>query len=228
MLRTSRCCRAGAPTRRSSQLACGPRRQRRDRLLATCRAEQRPSQAVADCRGGRAASGRKCAFATWSARAQAAVLVLERFVGMGASISTYDGSLREPASAGFASSSSARASSLRSELSQSAAGAVRTSAPPAECPIDHSSMRKQRLGKDSPLNPLNRMPELTQLRSEGQQTDLPTQRTVSSIPRRRASDGSESACPVAHAPSNAAADAEPSNWVYPSPQQVRGLPSALL
>ena len=146
---------------------------------------------------------------------------------MGQSISNYDGTLREPSNAGFASSTSARAPSSRSEPSRSADDVLRSSTPPAECPIDHSSMRKQRLGKDSPLNPLNRMPELTQLRAEGQQTDLPTQRTVSSIPRRRASDGSESACPVAHAPASAAPDAEPPNWVYPSPQQVRGRRVAL-
>ena len=60
------------------------------------------------------------------------------------------------------------------------------SAPPAQCPVPHSET----------LDPRNQLPVLTQERSPSQTTDLPTERTASSIPR----DGT-------------------GNWEYPSPQQ---------
>jgi len=56
---------------------------------------------------------------------------------------------------------------------------------PAECPVDHSA-----------INPANQMPQLSQDVAPEQQTELPTSRVVSSIPR----DGN-------------------SKWEYPSPQQ---------
>jgi Cytochrome c/c1 heme lyase len=59
-------------------------------------------------------------------------------------------------------------------------------APPAQCPVPHSET----------LDPRNNLPVLTQERSPSQTTDLPTERTASSIPR----DGV-------------------GNWEYPSPQQ---------
>jgi cytochrome c heme-lyase len=59
----------------------------------------------------------------------------------------------------------------------------------AECPIKHD------------LNPANQMPELSQLPSTSQTVQLPTERTISSIPRPVT--GSES----------------PGRWDYPSPQQ---------
>ena len=60
------------------------------------------------------------------------------------------------------------------------------SPPPAQCPVQHSET----------LDPRNHLPVLTQERSPSQTTDLPTERTTSSIPR----DGT-------------------GNWDYPSPQQ---------
>ncbi|KAJ2162813.1 holocytochrome c synthase [Coemansia sp. RSA 552] len=61
---------------------------------------------------------------------------------------------------------------------------------PPECPVDHSG--------DSPLNPLNMMPELAQTAHSGQKAALSTDREESSIPR---------------------ADVADSRWEYPSPQQ---------
>ena len=94
-------------------------------------------------------------------------------------------------------------------------------APPARCPIDHSSAQassssgpaKCPISHDKPaqaparcpithdapsegLNPLNQMPTLSQDRAVHQESVLPTERETSTIPR----------------------DAE-GHWEYPSPQQ---------
>lgn len=61
----------------------------------------------------------------------------------------------------------------------------------AKCPVNHSDPR---------LNPLNNMPALKNTRLPGQKTDLPADRTISSIPRGK--DNGEG------------------NWEYPSPQQM--------
>lgn len=80
----------------------------------------------------------------------------------------------------------------------------------------------------STLNPLNYMPSLSQSRAEKQETELPTERVRSSIPRAPTSPGrgaspydAPSSCPVAHAADAKAAptDAEGENWEYPSAQQ---------
>ena len=55
----------------------------------------------------------------------------------------------------------------------------------ARCPIDHNS-----------VNPLNQMPDLSQVKQEDQTIDLPLERTESSIPREGTA-----------------------KWEYPSPQQ---------
>lgn len=56
------------------------------------------------------------------------------------------------------------------------------------CPVDHSK-----------VNPLNNMPNLSQEKAPGQTLDLPTSRTLSSIPKTNTDDGNV--------------------WEYPSPQQ---------
>lgn len=77
------------------------------------------------------------------------------------------------------------ASSSRS----SSAAAAAAAAAPAQCPVQHTR---------ETLDPRNHLPVgLTQERAPSQSTDLPTERTESSIPR----------------------DAEGNNWDYPSPQQ---------
>ena len=86
----------------------------------------------------------------------------------------------------------------------------------SKCPVDHESFEKMRnpLGKPSTcasdtqgapstcpvdLNPNNQMPTLSQQKAPGQTLDLPTERTLSTIPK---------------------APAEKSQvWEYPSPQQ---------
>lgn len=85
-----------------------------------------------------------------------------------------------PANTALSSSSAASCPVDHASLSKSA------SAPPAQCPVQHSET----------LDPRNHLPVLTQDRSPSQTTDLPTERTTSSIPR----DGA-------------------GNWEYPSPQQ---------
>ncbi|KAE8211149.1 hypothetical protein CF327_g5057 [Tilletia walkeri] len=84
------------------------------------------------------------------------------------------------------------------------------------------------------LNPLNMMPFLSNSRaSEKQKAILPTERTVSTIPRSgtspppgaspydKATSASEPAkCPVAHGGEKAEEEeAGPTHWEYPSPQQ---------
>ncbi len=63
---------------------------------------------------------------------------------------------------------------------------------PAVCPVNHEG---------SGLNPLNNMPTyIPSSKMPGQQIDLPTQRTISTIPRGE--------------------DDNEGNWEYPSPQQM--------
>lgn len=91
------------------------------------------------------------------------------------------------------------------------------------------------------LNPLNKMPTLTQDRAPNQKVELSTERVMSTIPRLHESapkgghpyekGGNASACPVPHderaammvgknKESNAASnDSSAGNWEYPSPQQ---------
>jgi cytochrome c heme-lyase len=84
------------------------------------------------------------------------------------------------ANSALSSSSAANCPVDHASLSKSA------SAPPAQCPVQPSET----------LDPRNHLPVLTQERSPSQTTDLPTERTASSIPR----DGT-------------------GHWEYPSPQQ---------
>ncbi|KIY51926.1 cytochrome c heme lyase [Fistulina hepatica ATCC 64428] len=66
----------------------------------------------------------------------------------------------------------------------------------AKCPIDHDTPARCPIDHES-LNPLNQMPTLSQAPAFTQSTNLPTERTISSIPR----------------------DKTGSRWEYPSPQQ---------
>lgn len=66
---------------------------------------------------------------------------------------------------------------------------------PARCPVQHDS--------SSSLNPLNQMPTLSQTPAASQQSLLPVDRVVSSIPRPASPETGEPA----------------SRWDYPSPQQ---------
>ncbi|KAI8871158.1 cytochrome c and c1 heme-lyase [Ramicandelaber brevisporus] len=83
----------------------------------------------------------------------------------------------------------------------------------AKCPVEHGS------SSSSTLDPRNFMPsDLANQPQANQAIELPTERTVSSIPR--VIDPSESAAvAAAGAGSGYAASAEDTNWVYPSPQQ---------
>lgn len=84
---------------------------------------------------------------------------------------------------------------------------------PLECPVRH----------DGAINPLNRMPELSQGKVPGQKIHLSVERTTSSIPRSSQTSeisaspiaSTSSSCPVAHTDRKA----EEGLWVYPSPQQ---------
>ncbi|CAE6487800.1 unnamed protein product [Rhizoctonia solani] len=82
---------------------------------------------------------------------------------------------------------------------------MHTAAPPpvAQCPIPHDP---------DALNPHNNMPILNQNRAPGQIMDLPTNRSVSSIPRAAGST---------YGPTGPAAGADTAagKWEYPSPQQ---------
>jgi len=88
--------------------------------------------------------------------------------------------------------------------SSPAKNSVRSSPSAASCPVDHASSSKSASAPSAQcpvqhpetLDPRNHLPVLTQERSPSQTTDLPTDRTASSIPR----DGT-------------------GNWEYPSPQQ---------
>jgi len=81
---------------------------------------------------------------------------------------------------------------------------ARSSSSAPSCPIDHASLSKSASASPAQcpvqppesLDPRNHLPVLTQERSPSQTTDLPTERTASSIPR----DGT-------------------GKWEYPSPQQ---------
>ena len=95
-------------------------------------------------------------------------------------------------------------------VDHSPANSALSSSPAAICPVDHASSSKSKSASASAsppaqqcpvqhseaLDPRNHLPVLTQERSPSQTTDLPTERTASSIPR----DGA-------------------GNWEYPSPQQ---------
>ena len=110
-------------------------------------------------------------------------------------------------------------------------------APKAVCPVPHHG-RRGAMAPSSELNPLNKMPELTQDRAPNQTMDLSRERVVSSIPRAptsaapgdspygaaqcpipheaRASSKSSSACPVDHKDQD---EESLGYWEYPSPQQ---------
>lgn len=80
-----------------------------------------------------------------------------------------------------------------------------TNEPISKCPVDHTKLMSRKISQcpvheNGNLNPDNNMPELSSLKVPGQQLDLPTERTISSIPKG-SSDGS-------------------GNWEYPSPQQM--------
>ncbi|CAN6625829.1 holocytochrome-c synthase [Trichomonascus vanleenenianus] len=71
----------------------------------------------------------------------------------------------------------------------------------SKCPVKHDSSSSQGwFGWSSKLNPLNMMPELSSQKAPGQKLDLPTERTMSSIPK-------------------GTTDSE-GVWEYPSPQQM--------
>jgi cytochrome c heme-lyase len=82
--------------------------------------------------------------------------------------------------------------------------AVETEAP--KCPVDHSKRKgwwSHGSGPDAnnnQLNPLNNMPDLSSQKAAGQTLDLPTERTMSTIPRGVQEDEGV--------------------WEYPSPQQM--------
>jgi hypothetical protein len=89
-------------------------------------------------------------------------------------------------------------------VDHSLANSAQSSSSAANCPVDHASLSKSASAPPAPcpvqhsetLDPRNHLPILTQERSPSQTTDLPTERTASSIPR----DGT-------------------GTWEYPSPQQ---------
>jgi hypothetical protein len=66
---------------------------------------------------------------------------------------------------------------------------------PAKCPVAHDPPAKT-AADDTPLNPLNQMPSLSQAPAHNQTINLPLSRIESSIPRDRSA-----------------------KWEYPSPQQ---------
>ncbi|KAH6581470.1 hypothetical protein BASA61_009051 [Batrachochytrium salamandrivorans] len=93
-------------------------------------------------------------------------------------------------------------SKLQSAARQPLAGTSASTPPPAagECPVvdhsrDHSQQKNRSLSSE--LNPLNMMPSLSQDKAIGQVSALPTERTLSGIPRSTSGE----------------------NWEYPSPQQ---------
>lgn len=114
------------------------------------------------------------------------------------------------------------------------------SSAPAKCPVPHGP--RGAMARDTELNPLNKMPSLSQERAPNQTMPLSRERVVSSIPRAATSaapgdspygpaqcpvphdvqpgaklDSDQPAkCPVAHGPSK---DETPGYWEYPSPQQ---------
>jgi cytochrome c heme-lyase len=83
-------------------------------------------------------------------------------------------------------------------VDHSLANSALSSSSAANCPVDHASSSKSPcpVQPSETLDPRNHLPVLTQERSPSQTTDLPTERTASSIPR----------------------DAT-GTWEYPSPQQ---------
>ncbi len=101
------------------------------------------------------------------------------------------------------------------------------------CPVPHDQRDKMMAEKgNDQLNPLNNMPFLSQKAlSAAQQSTLSTERVVSSIPRSAVSaapgaspydaPAAPGSCPVAHDGKGKGkeAEAQESNWEYPSPQQ---------
>ena len=126
-----------------------------------------------------------------------------------------------------------------------------TSEGPARCPVPHgprgAMARSLASDHEAQLNPLNKMPKLTQERAPEQKMELSRERTVSSIPRAKSSAApedspygapqcpiphdqrtrheKEASCPVAHDKKSLDDgginnDSEtPGFWEYPSPQQ---------
>ena len=103
-------------------------------------------------------------------------------------------------------SRSASASCPVDHASSSRPSSAAAAAAPAQCPVQHAQPQRSTDGET--LDPRNQLPVLTQDRAPSQDTDLPTERTESSIPRDAAG-----------------------NWDYPSPQQFynalvrKGLPT---
>lgn len=82
---------------------------------------------------------------------------------------------------------------------------LKTTEPISKCPVDHTKLMSRKVSQcpvheKGSLNPDNNMPELSSLKVPGQKLDLPTERTISSIPKGN-SDTS-------------------GHWEYPSPQQM--------
>lgn len=131
---------------------------------------------------------------------------------------------------------------------RSSSSSISGTAPPPGCPMHaggatgNSVSSKESSEKSSlaaKLNPLNKMPILPQSRAPNQKADLPTDRTMSTIPRAKdsAAPGASpydkaTACPVPHEGRQAMAgggsgttatkeiaSSEGRNWEYPSPQQ---------
>ena len=98
-------------------------------------------------------------------------------------------------------------------LGRAQAGTSGDSDLPLECPVAHRGSST----RDDAINPLNRMPELSQGRVPGQKVELSIERTISTIPKLREGSSDASACPVAGPSSSSKVD--DGNWVYPSPQQ---------
>ncbi|KAG5460691.1 MAG: cytochrome c/c1 heme lyase-domain-containing protein [Olpidium bornovanus] len=97
---------------------------------------------------------------------------------------------------------------------QAAADGPAPAAPESRCPVEHN-------GSSSPfLNPLNNIPAgLSQQPSPGQKISLPTERSVSSIPRGRLSP-EETGKPQAEGEVRGGeAYGLGDKWEYPSPQQ---------
>jgi cytochrome c heme-lyase len=99
--------------------------------------------------------------------------------------------------------------------------------PPPGCPMHNTDSPASDHAPMGQVNSLNNIPDLAQAPSPGQQTFLPLERTISSIPRANTGSASASACPVAHSTSTpattggntAAKEEKTEQWEYPSPQQ---------
>ncbi|WVR09016.1 hypothetical protein IAU60_006076 [Kwoniella sp. DSM 27419] len=106
-------------------------------------------------------------------------------------------SSRAPAQCPMSSSASGSGSGPMAAM---AAARSSSSSSPAKCPIQHDSIDK--------MNPLNNIPaNLSLTRQPGQQLDLPTDRTQSTIPRPKGDNPGGEAYGLGE------------TWDYPSPQQ---------